>query len=232
MADTRTPASRRAASNASASRLPSARERRPALAALAVLLIVGGAFASGFLALQAGNRADYLRVSVSVPQGTEITEEHLESVSLPEDMDGVISVDSQDDVVGMRTVAPLVEGTILTEEMLTEESAIEEGMEEIAFGLESSDVDPTLEEGAAIKVYAVSDDGEDTDSYDATLVSVDHADEGGSIGGDGGSDTVLVKVLMDTGEAAQVQAAIQDDRVSIGETSPEEDTGNGGGNGE
>src|SRR5262245_25092068 len=140
MADTRTSASRRTASHPSATRLPSSRERRPALAALAVLLIVGGAFASGFLALQAGNRADYLRVGTDVPQGAKITESDLESVSLPEDMDGVISADDSESVVGLRAVTHILPGTIITSDMVTDESAIAPGMEQVTFGVEATNI--------------------------------------------------------------------------------------------
>jgi SAF domain len=220
MADTRTPASRRAASSASATRLPSARERRPALAALAVLLIVGGAFASGFLALQAGNRADFLRLKASVAQGEEITDTDLESVSLPEDMDGVISVDDRDDVVGLHAKAPLLSGTILTEDMVTEDSGIPEGQVKIAIGVDANDLNPDLQEGAAVTVYATSEEGEDTDDYDATVVSVNTPDGDGGIGGEGGSSTAQVLVLMDAVDAQALQPALQDDRVSIGEVAP------------
>jgi hypothetical protein len=226
MADTRTSASRRVASHTSASRLPSSRERRPALAALAVLLIVGGAFASGFLALQAGNRADYLRVRADVPQGAEITDADLESVSLPEDMDGVISSDDREDVVGLRTVTHLLPGTILTSDMVTDDSGIEPGKEAIAFGVEASNINPDIEEGAALHVYVSPDDeGGSPDSYDATLVSADFPDAGSGIGGDATSSDVQVSVLMDSTDAAAVQPAILDDRVSIAEVAPPPSTG-------
>jgi hypothetical protein len=233
MADTRTPASRRAASSASASRLPSARERRPALAALAVLLIVGGAFASGFLALQAGNRADYLRVKAELAQGQEITEAHLESVSLPEDMDGgVVSADDMDEVVGDYASAHLLEGTILTETMVAEESGIPEGKVRIAIGLEAEDFNADLQEGALITVYTWSDDSEDTDPYPAEVVSVNNAEDGGSIG-DGGTSAAQVVVLMDEGDAEVAQPAIDDDRVRIGEVAPPtSDEGDGAEGGE
>jgi hypothetical protein len=228
MADTRTSTSRRTASYASASRLPSSRERRPALAALAVLLIVGGAFASGFLALQAGNRADYLRVRSDVPQGAELEATDLESVSLPEDMDGVISVDDKDDVVGLRTVTHLLPGTILTSDMVTEESAIPPGMEQIAFGVEASNIDPDIEEGAALHVYVSPDEeGGSADSYDATLVSADFPEAGSSIGGDSTSSEVQVRVLMDSADVGVVQTASLDDRVSVSEVAPPPSSGNG-----
>jgi hypothetical protein len=227
MADTRTSASRRAASNAGGTRLPSARERRPALAALAVLLIVGGAFASGFLALQAGNRADYLRVKsdVEIPQGAEISDDDLESVSLPEDMDGAISVDDKDDVVGLRTVTHLVEGTILTEAMVTEESGVEPGMEEVPLTLEN--VAPNLSSGDSVAVHTASDEGAPAD-YAAEVLSVVYPDDDG-VGGDSGSDSaVSLTVLMTEDDAADIAPAIRDDDVAYVSRVAPTDSGNGG----
>jgi SAF domain len=212
MADTRTSTSRRAAANSGGTRLPSARERRPALAALAVLLIVGGAFASGFLALQAGDRADYLRVNVNVPQGTKITADQLETVSLPEDLDGVISADDKDDVVGQWTATTLVEGTILNEDMVMEEAGVDAGVVEVTFGVDSSSIAPDLPPGTWVRVFAVPDEG-GTGSYDARLVSADYPDEDSGIGGDS-SATVQVKVLMSDQDAEDLQPAIEDESVS------------------
>jgi hypothetical protein len=211
MADTRTSATRRTASHPSASRLPSSRERRPALAALAVLLIVGGAFASGFLALQAGNRADYLRVQTDVPQGAEISESDLESVSLPEDMDGVISVDDTEAVVGLRAATQLVEGTILTENMITEESGVPVDMEEVPLNLEN--IAPGLTSGDSVKVHTAPDEGNPAE-YDAEVLTVDYPEDDGSIGGDTGQSSIQLTVLMDEDDASDIALAIRDEEVA------------------
>jgi SAF domain len=228
MADTRTSASRRAAANSSTTRLPSARERRPALAALAVLLIVGGAFASGFLALQAGNRADYLRVKsgADIPQGAEIRDDDLESVSLPEDMDGVISVDDQDDVVGLRAVTRLVEGTILTDNMVTSDSGVEPGMEEVPLNVEN--VTPGLTSGDSVRVHTAPDEGSPAD-YEAEVLSAFYPEDDDAIGGGSSSDSVVsLTVLMTDDDAAEIAPAIRDDDVAyVARVAPSDDS-NGG----
>ena len=210
MADTRTSPSRRAASNAG-TRLPSARERRPALAALAVLLIVGGAFASGFLALQAGNRADYLRISDDVPQGAEITEDQVETVSLPEDMDGVVSADNLDEVVGLRAVTHLLPGTILTEDMVTKEAGVAPGMEEVPLNVEN--VAPGLTSGDSVKVHTAPDEGQPGD-YDAEVLTVSYPDDESGIGGDTSNSTIQLTVLMTENDASDIAPAIRDEDVA------------------
>ncbi|HET6739811.1 MAG TPA: hypothetical protein VFH76_12780 [Kribbella sp.] len=60
-------------SGAGSTRLPSGRERRPALAALAVILILLGAAGSALIALNSGNRSDFVAISVeSLPPGHRI----------------------------------------------------------------------------------------------------------------------------------------------------------------
>ena len=228
MADTRTPASRRATPTTGASRLPSARERRPALAALAVLLIVGGAFASGFLALQAGNRADYLRIKEEVPQGAEITEDDLETVSLPEDMDGVISADNRDDVVGTYAVTLLLPGTILTENMVDDDAGVPEGKTKLTIGVEADSLSIDLRAGAAVQLIAASDEGDDVDVYDGEVVTVYRPEEDGGVGGTGAAAKAQVQVLVDEQDARALTPALQDDRVTIGEVAPP-DSGDGSG---
>src|ERR1700761_2356295 len=57
----------------SARKLPgSPRERKPALAALAVGLILGGALAVGYLMRQSGKRDDAIQISKEIGQGQQI----------------------------------------------------------------------------------------------------------------------------------------------------------------
>lgn len=64
---------RRATAPVPGDRLPApVRERRPALAALAVLLIVGGALASGLVVLRSGHRSDYVVFVRTVQNGDQI----------------------------------------------------------------------------------------------------------------------------------------------------------------
>lgn len=68
---TRTPSSSARGAGRSAgggtNRLPSSRERRPALAALAVILILLGAAGSALIALNSGNREGYVAIATKEP---------------------------------------------------------------------------------------------------------------------------------------------------------------------
>ncbi len=66
-----------------ARRLPGRpRERRPALAALAVLLILGGALAAGFLVLQSGKRVAAIEISAPVGAGQRIPVSAMQQVQI------------------------------------------------------------------------------------------------------------------------------------------------------
>jgi hypothetical protein len=64
-------------------RVPSApRERKPALAALAVLLILGGALGAGFLVLQSGKRVAAIEISQQIGVGQQIPLSAMQEVQI------------------------------------------------------------------------------------------------------------------------------------------------------
>src|SRR5918998_1807420 len=82
-------------------RLPSPpRQRRPALAALAVLLIVGGAAIAALLAMRVDERTPVLRLAGDVAAGEQITAEHLETTQVAAELDTLIPESQESQVVG------------------------------------------------------------------------------------------------------------------------------------
>ena len=81
--------------------LPSApRERRPLLAALAVLLIVGGALLAGLLAMRLDQRVQMLAAKDTIKAGQVIDKEDLVSASVSSDLTTLVRADQIDQVVG------------------------------------------------------------------------------------------------------------------------------------
>ncbi len=169
------------------SRLPSTRERRPALAALGVLLIVGGALASAWLALRVSDRADYLVVTVDLAQTQEITPGDLGTVSLPNDVAGAIPEDEREGVIGQFAAAPLVGGTILHDGLLSTDSGAPDGKAVAAHGFESDNVPENIVNGSPILLSLPPvDDGTEPDGVVPATVSriiPPSADEEGFSGG-------------------------------------------------
>lgn len=193
------------------SRLPSTRESRPALIALAVVLIVGGALASGFLALQSGNRAFYVQVTSEVAQGAQITENDLGRVSLPEDFGTGVPADQVDDVVGQSATTRLLPGTVLTPEMVSDDAGIAAGQTQLTLSVDSSPFVQRLQPGAQLALNVGGGDA-GRQAVAAELVSVGDASDGG-LGSVSGNEIPIV-VAVDLSCLSVVAQGIEDNAVT------------------
>ncbi|MBW3069593.1 MULTISPECIES: SAF domain-containing protein [unclassified Actinomyces] len=119
--DARGSSSTRARREQAASRLPSApRERRPLLAALAVLLIVGGALLAGLLATRADHRVEVLVAARTVRAGQVITDEDLASTPVSSTLGTLIQATQAEQVIGHTARVEIAEGQLLdTSQLLT-----------------------------------------------------------------------------------------------------------------
>lgn len=218
MADSRKSVGTRASGGSTSTRLPSTRERRPALAALAVLLIVGGAFASGWLALQAGNRSEYLAVrdGVEIGPGQPIAEGDLQTVELPDNFEGAIQVSRLEDFGDQRAVTRLVSGTVLLETMLSPKGNLADGQQLLGLTVEGSPVVTGLESGSLLAVNVVpQDDGGETKTYYVTVSAPDATDdEEGGIGS-AGDDTAQLSIVVSANCVDQVSKAIVAETVTV-----------------
>lgn len=95
-------------------RLPSTRERRPALAALAVILILLGAAGSALIALRSGDREYYVAVSKDIEQGTKIKQSDLARASLAGDTAGLVPWSEAEKYVDHYTTTRLVKNQLVT----------------------------------------------------------------------------------------------------------------------
>lgn len=197
---------------APASRLPATRESRPALIGLALLLIIGGALASAYLALVAGDRADFVQVDREITQGQAITEEDLTAVSLPEGYDGGIPAGEMDDLVGQSTTVRLVPGTVLTPEMVSDEGGIPEGEVQVSLTLERATA-ASLTSGAPLTLYVEGGDGGGSAEVPAELVSVSEGEDGGLA--DSSADEVPIVVQFDSACNRTVSQGKIDGSVSV-----------------
>ncbi|MDO9379929.1 MAG: SAF domain-containing protein [Nocardioidaceae bacterium] len=139
-------------------RLPSTRERRPALAALAVLLIVGGALASGWLALRAGDRVEFLQVRDEIAQGQQVQADDLEVVRLPRSFGDGVSADDRGQVVGRVATTRLVPGTVLNPQMYRDGGGVAEGTAQVTVPVASAAASD-LTSGTAVAMTVPSADG-------------------------------------------------------------------------
>src|SRR5918999_2521500 len=99
------------------------RERKPALAALAVLLILGGALTSAYLVMASGQRVSAIQITENVAAGQVIPASALEEVQIGNTGIAFLSWAERGKVSQARAAVPLVPGTLLTNQMMTDAQA-------------------------------------------------------------------------------------------------------------
>ncbi|MGH3252427.1 MAG: hypothetical protein ACRDOI_40295 [Trebonia sp.] len=139
-------------------RMPGApRERRPVLAVLAVLLVVGGALAAGALVVKSGQRVGAVEVVQSVPQGEQIPANAIQEVQISADS-GVNYVSWQfaGQIAQYLAAMPIPKGTLLNNGMLTKTSALPNDEAEVGLALKDGQIPGNLKPGDTIDVYSTA----------------------------------------------------------------------------
>lgn len=212
MAKTR-PAPSTSSGKGATSRLPSTRERRPALAALAVLLIVGGALASGWLAIRSGDRAFYLQVSNEVAQGQRITSGDLKSVSLPKDYKNGVPAGDKDSIVNQYATVRLLPATVLTPTMVSRTSGVGDDRALLGVTIPRS-IGSGLRNGSRVALYITSSDSTDAQpGIVGEVVTVNQSSSGSGISA--GGDDVSAQVSVDVSCGPALSTATKADQVVV-----------------
>jgi len=137
-----------------ATRLPGGRERRPALAALAVLLVVGGALASALLVLRSGDRTPVLVLTRDIPVGSRLTTGDLTSRDVAADGVATVPAADRDRVVGLVAGTGLVSGSLLSPRELVATTVPGPGRVTIAVPVGRGLVPAQLDAGEHVRVLA------------------------------------------------------------------------------
>ena len=137
--------------------MPSApRERKPALAALAVLLVALGAVAAGYLVISAGHRVGAVEITQEVGQGQQIPASAIKEVEIPSNS-GVNYVAWQyaNRVAGVFAAVQIPAGTLLTPAMTTATSNLTAGKVEVGLSLKAGQAPATLLIGQTVEAFPV-----------------------------------------------------------------------------
>jgi len=200
---------------AAPSRLPSTRERRPALAALAVLLIVGGALASGWLAMRAGDRVEFVQVKNEIAQGQEIAAEDLQTVRLPKDLPDAVPASDMDDLVGNYAATRLLPATIVVTNMVSYDAGADAGMVQVSVPVDPLRLPENLTSGSNVILYVASQDGGGGQAVLSQVIGVRAATASGGIASEEGLVVVEVSV-SDTCGGVIGAAGSDPDTLSVG----------------
>jgi len=175
-------------------RMPSApRERKPALAALAVLLVALGAVAAGYLVINAGHRVGAVEITQQVGQGQRIPASAIKEVEIASNS-GINYVAWQyaNRVAGIYAAVQIPAGTLLTSAMTTATNNLATGKVQVGLSLKPGQAPANLLIGQSVEAFGVG------------TGSGCGAAAGGGAGGTGGGNGSGSGVPITTGVIANV----------------------------
>ncbi|MFD3925931.1 hypothetical protein [Streptomyces sp. NPDC058614] len=158
-------------------RLPAPpRERKPALAALAVLLILVGALGATMLVLRAGDRIEVIQVTDDIQAGQSVGN-HVKSVMVADDS-GVnyIKWTQVNALKKLKAKSTIYGGTLVIGEMFEARQSVPAGKASVGLALKEGQYPDGIKAGDTVAVYRVGDSGTSGSSSSTT----------------GNSDTLLV----------------------------------------
>jgi hypothetical protein len=159
----------------SARKLPGApRERKPALAALAVVLILGGALAAGYLMLQSGKRVDAIQITREIGQGQQLPVSAMQEIQVPANSGLHYVPWSEASQVARNFAATTIPaGTLLTPSMAVSTNTLTNGRTVLGLALKDGQLPSGLTAGDRVNIYEVSDATEACPGAPGSLLSGD-----------------------------------------------------------
>ncbi len=176
------------------------RERKPALAALAVLLILGGALATTLLMMRTGDRVSAIRITQQIAAGQPIAVTAMEEVQVAQTGVDYVPWRFRQEVSRTYAKVPLIPGTLLIRQMTT--SASEElgpGKAIVGLALKAGQMPADLDRGQRVQVIHVPARAEGSGRVLVQNALV-HTIGGAGRNGSGG----LVSIIVDTADAPAV----------------------------
>ncbi|GAA2560525.1 MULTISPECIES: hypothetical protein [Streptomyces] len=212
-------------------RLPTPpRERKPALAALAVLLILVGALGATMLVLQAGDRIEVVKITEEIPAGQSVTDANTEPVMVAEDP-GIHYIEWTQlaALKKLKAVSTIPANVVPVGEMFGKEASVPEGKALVGLSLKEGQYPTGLKSGDTVAAYRVG----------GTARSGSDSDDGTGSSATGGSNTLIVDrarvdyvqetksgdivsstnkpvtLLVDSAEAAELTQAASNGEVAL-----------------
>lgn len=193
------------------------KERRPALAALALLLIVGGALAAGLMAVRMDSRQSVLVAREDIAPGTRITRDLLATANVATDNVPTILAEQAPQVIGAYATTTIPANALVEERSLSSDQPVSADRAIVSVPLNPA-LTPSseLEPGDLVQVVRASgqNTGSGSGAQDLTtgLVLSISTQEGDDLGGQGTSSASL---LVPSQVAAQVIDAAAGDLAGL-----------------
>lgn len=149
----RSRAGRRAATPNAAGQIAPPRQRRPALAALALLLIVGGALVAGLLAVRMDSRVPVLVATQDIEPGARITADDFGVVRVASEGLGLLPEDLADQVDGAYATRAIPANTLLDQNMVSTDDPVPDGRAIVSVPLDGKLAPATtVQEGDLVQI--------------------------------------------------------------------------------
>ncbi|AKU18074.1 SAF domain-containing protein [Luteipulveratus mongoliensis] len=156
------------ATTASANRLPvRRRDKRPALAALALLLVLAGALGSALIAYRSGQRTDVLVAARDIPVGHKVTAADLTTARVASDSGLVSDASSKPAFVGTYSTTRVPRGTLINGKMFQAQGVTPDNAELVGVVLPATQSLSGITSGSVVAAYYVpgkAGAGQDTPS--------------------------------------------------------------------
>lgn len=199
-------------------RLPApVRDRRPALAALALLLVLSGALTSALVAYRSGDRIDVLVAAREISVGQEITEADLTIARVASDRaEQVVAAAAKDGFLGTRALTSVPAGTLVNSRMFVTGSVIPPDGLVVGVVLGAAQRPVELGTGDVVRVFGVSSDAALASPATVLVSAARVVDVQG-----GSGDGFKVSLLVEPSAATAVVAAASAGQVVLTRLSPE-----------
>lgn len=210
-------------------RLPTPpRERKPALAALAVLLILVGALGATMLVLRAGDRVEVVKVTSDIQAGDSVGN-HVESVLVADDAGiNYVKWNQLGALKQLKAKSTIYAGTLVIGEMFSNGATVPDGKASVGVSLKEGQYPTDIKTGDTVAVYRVGDDTSSSRGSAGATGSSSSAGDGGPIvekakvlsvktSSDAtiSSTNLPVTLLVDIGDAAAVAQASSAGKVAL-----------------
>lgn len=203
-------------------RLPApVRDRRPALAALALLLVLGGALTSALVAYRSGDRVDVLVARVPIEVGQTVERGDFGIARVAADGAAVIEAAAAVNFIGTSATARIPAGTLLNRSMFLAGSDVVPPNATVVGVVLSTGQRPAVElrSGDVVRVYLVPRDAGSGVAAGTVLAEAVLVAEAPSAVGSG--DTARLSLLVPEGDATALVTAAATGSVAVTRLSPD-----------
>ncbi|MBX6385264.1 MAG: hypothetical protein IRZ07_20215 [Microbispora sp.] len=176
------------------------RERKPALAALAVLLILGGALATTLLVMRSGDRVSAVQITQQVGAGQRIPLSALREVQIADTGVDYVPWRFKDQVATTYAAVTLLPGTLLTQRMTaTTTDQVGPAKAKVGLSLKAGQMPADLKSGDVVQVIYVPAAGRGSGSAQQKVLAT-----AARVDGVGGRSGGLVTIIVDTSIAPTI----------------------------